>query len=381
MNAHYSAAREPDSGDCRAIRAGTEPEADEADAQFPGGRAQGRLHVGEETRALRQGRHRPHHRGRARIRHDLADGRHRPDRDWLCRCARGDAMRAKGAPVKIMAPILKTNGFAIISLEESRPQEARGPDRQEVAVQAGTAQTTLLDAILIANKIDRGNSTSSTSIRGVRRRACSRRRSMPSWAAPISSRSRSATVASKSTRSITAISACRRSGCRSSRATTRSRPIPNCTRGSLRRASRAGTQPARIRRRLRSRGRAISPRSRSRSEAARGRTEAVCAPGASALGRVPDKKWQMTYELLTQYLQLPKDKPSGDYYTTSCAGERAGVPVIMATATTMAAAPSRRRAGAPIAGATSPSVSPRATKCSRRSTVFRSPSRAANSCR
>ena len=43
----------------------------------------------------------------------------------------------------------------------------------------------------------------------------------------------------------------------------------------------------------------------------------VCAPGAIALGRVPEKNWQTTYELMTQYLQLPKDKPLADYYTTN----------------------------------------------------------------
>jgi len=31
---------------------------------------------------------------------------------------------------------------------------------------------------------------------------------------------------------------------------------------------------------------------------------------------VPDKNWQTTFELLTTYLQLPKDKPITDYHTT-----------------------------------------------------------------
>jgi NitT/TauT family transport system substrate-binding protein len=42
----------------------------------------------------------------------------------------------------------------------------------------------------------------------------------------------------------------------------------------------------------------------------------VCAPGATELGRVPDANWQKTFELLTQYLELPKAKPITDYYTT-----------------------------------------------------------------
>ncbi len=41
----------------------------------------------------------------------------------------------------------------------------------------------------------------------------------------------------------------------------------------------------------------------------------LCAPGATALGKVPDANWTKSFELLTQYLGLPKDKPITDYYT------------------------------------------------------------------
>ena len=41
----------------------------------------------------------------------------------------------------------------------------------------------------------------------------------------------------------------------------------------------------------------------------------VCAPGAKALGRVPDENWRITYELLTSYLGLPKGAPITDYYS------------------------------------------------------------------
>src|SRR5207237_5667256 len=43
----------------------------------------------------------------------------------------------------------------------------------------------------------------------------------------------------------------------------------------------------------------------------------VCAPGATALARVPDQNWQTTYTLLTKYLELPTTKPVTDYYTTN----------------------------------------------------------------
>ena len=44
--------------------------------------------------------------------------------------------------------------------------------------------------------------------------------------------------------------------------------------------------------------------------------ELLCAPGAKSLGQVPEANWQRTYELLTSYLELPKDHPITDYYTT-----------------------------------------------------------------
>src|SRR5579862_5672397 len=64
-------------------------------------------------------------------------------------------VRSKGGPVKIIAPILQTNGFAIISLEESGIKAPTDLIGKKVAVQPGTAQTTLLDAIFAANKIDK----------------------------------------------------------------------------------------------------------------------------------------------------------------------------------------------------------------------------------
>ena len=65
-------------------------------------------------------------------------------------------LRTKGAPVKIVAPVLQTNGFAIISLEDSGIASPKDLVGKKLAVQPGTAQTTLLDAILAGNGIDKG---------------------------------------------------------------------------------------------------------------------------------------------------------------------------------------------------------------------------------
>ena len=63
-------------------------------------------------------------------------------------------LRAKGAPLKVVAPILQTNGFAIMALEESGIRKPSDLVGKRLALQQGTAQATLLDAILAANKID-----------------------------------------------------------------------------------------------------------------------------------------------------------------------------------------------------------------------------------
>ncbi|WP_332695785.1 ABC transporter substrate-binding protein, partial [Bosea sp. (in: a-proteobacteria)] len=64
-------------------------------------------------------------------------------------------LRTKGAPVKIVAPVLQTNGFAIISLEETGIASPKDLVGKKLAVQPGTAQTILLDAILASNQIDK----------------------------------------------------------------------------------------------------------------------------------------------------------------------------------------------------------------------------------
>ena len=64
------------------------------------------------------------------------------------------AVRAKGGPVTIIAPILQTNAFAVISLAKSNITSLADLVGKSVAVQPGTAQTTLLDPLLKGNNID-----------------------------------------------------------------------------------------------------------------------------------------------------------------------------------------------------------------------------------
>jgi len=63
------------------------------------------------------------------------------------------AVRSQGGAVKIVAPILQTNGFAIISLAETGITTPADLVGKSIGVQPGSAQTALLDAILQTNDI------------------------------------------------------------------------------------------------------------------------------------------------------------------------------------------------------------------------------------
>jgi NitT/TauT family transport system substrate-binding protein len=66
------------------------------------------------------------------------------------------AVHAKGGPIKIVAPILQTNGFAIVSLAKEHITKVTDLVGKTMAVQPGTAQTALLDAIFSANHMQTG---------------------------------------------------------------------------------------------------------------------------------------------------------------------------------------------------------------------------------
>jgi NitT/TauT family transport system substrate-binding protein len=235
-------------------------------------------------------------------------------------------LRSKGAPVRIIAPILQTNGFAIISLEGSNIRKPADLIGKKVAVQPGTAQTTLLDAIFSANKIDKSK-------------------------VDIVNIDPSALVGTLLEKKVDAILAgadfqsvqMRDRGHAIRDIFYRDVGVPTVGLSVIARDDRIKERTDLYRRFV-----AASLRG---WEAARKNPEAasaavvkqfptatqdqilkqlkvdlmlVCAPGAKSLGRVPDANWNLTYDLLTQYLGLPKDKPISDYYTNDLLPANAG---------------------------------------------------------
>lgn len=226
-------------------------------------------------------------------------------------------VRSKGGPVKIIAPILQTNGFAIISLEETGIKAPADLVGKKVAVQPGTAQTTLLDAIFAANKIDKGK-------------------------VDIINIDPAALVGALLEKKVDAILAgadfqsvqIRDRGFKVTDVFYRDIGVPTVGLAVIAPDSRLKADPDLYKR--------FVEASLKGWDAARANPEAaseavieqfpsatkdqilkqlkvdlllVCAPGAQSLGRVPDENWRITYDLLTSYLGLPKDKAITDYYT------------------------------------------------------------------
>ncbi|MEO9191434.1 MAG: ABC transporter substrate-binding protein [Acetobacteraceae bacterium] len=225
-------------------------------------------------------------------------------------------LRSVGAPVKIIAPVLQTNGFAIISLADEHIEKPADLIGKRLAVQPGTAQTTLLDAILSANGItgkvnvvnidpgalvgallqkrvdailagadfqgvqitDRGFKINELYYRDI---------GVPTVGLSIVARDDRIEKDADLFRAFIAVSL---------EGWARARANPDAAAEAVH-AQYPSASTDQIAKQLRV------------------DLALLCAPGATALGEVPRPVWTRTWELLTAYLNLPKAKPVSDYYT------------------------------------------------------------------
>lgn len=227
-------------------------------------------------------------------------------------------LRSKGAPVKIIAPILQTNGFAIISLEETGIRKPADLIGKRVAVQAGTGQTTLLNAILAANNIDPakfnvinidpsafvgaliekkvdailgGADFQSVQLRDRGHKVVDifyRDVGVPTVGLSIVARDERLAADPELFKKFVAVSlegwdAARKNPAAASEAI--AKMYPAATKDQVLKQLEVDLK-------------------------------LVCAPGAVSLGRVPEANWGTTFTLLTKYLDLPAAKPVTDYFTT-----------------------------------------------------------------
>ena len=227
-------------------------------------------------------------------------------------------LRTKGAPVKIIAPVLQTNGFAIIALEDSGIASPKDLVGKKVAVQPGTAQTTLLDAILASNQIDK----SKVDIINIDPGA---------FVGALLEKKVDAILGGADFHSIQI----RERGFKVRDIFYRDVGVPTVGLSIIARDDRIKAN-AELYRKFVETSLQGWDAARKNPDAAADAVVAqfpsvkkaqvlaqfevvnklLCAPGATALGKVPEKNWNTSFELLTQYLGLPKDKPITDYYTT-----------------------------------------------------------------
>ena len=227
-------------------------------------------------------------------------------------------IRSKGAPVKIVAPILQTNGFAIISIEGSGINTPKDLLGKRLAVQPGTAQTTLLDAILAENKIDK----TKVDIVNIDPAAL---------VGALLEKKVDAILAGADFQSVQI----RDRGFKVKDILYRDVGVPTVGLSIIARDDRLKADADLYKRFVAASLKGWDEARKNPDAAAAAVIEQfpavtkeqitkqlkvdldlICAPGATALGRVPDKNWQITFDLMTTYLSLPKDKPIGDYYTT-----------------------------------------------------------------
>ena len=225
-------------------------------------------------------------------------------------------LRAVGAPVKIIAPILQTNGFAIISLADGNITKPADLIGKRLAVQPGTAQTTLLDAILAANHIE-GKVNVVNIDPGALVGALLQKRV-------------DAILAGADFQGVQITDR----GFRINELYYRDIGVPTVGLSVVARDDRIQKDGDLFRKFI-----AVSldgwARARANPDAAAEAVHAqypsastdqiakqlkvdlalLCGPGATSLGRVPESVWTKTWDLLTTYLNLPKSKPVGDYYT------------------------------------------------------------------
>jgi NitT/TauT family transport system substrate-binding protein len=227
-------------------------------------------------------------------------------------------VRSKGGPVKILAPVLQTNGFAIISLEETGIKSPKDLIGKRVAVQPGTAQTTLLDPIFAANQIDKAK----VNIVNIDPAAL---------VGALLEKKVDAILAGADFQSVQI----RDRGFKVTDLFYRDIGVPTVGLSIIAREDKLKADPDLYRKFVAVSLRGWDEARKNPAAAAAAVMEQfpagnqeqilkqlrvdlmlVCAPGATALGRVPDKNWQITYDLLTTYLNLPKERPITDYYTT-----------------------------------------------------------------
>jgi NitT/TauT family transport system substrate-binding protein len=235
-------------------------------------------------------------------------------------------VRSRGAPVTVIAPILQTNAFAIMSLEESNIRSLADLAGKRVGVQPGTAQTTLLNAIIAQAKLP-PNSINLVNI------------DPAAFVATLLEKRVDAILGGADFQAIQI----RERGHKINEILFRDVGVPTVGLSIIARDDRLRASPDLYRRFVEASLAGWDAARRDPQAAANAVHEAysatpaaqylaqlqvnvkfLCAPGAASLGRVPDANWATTFALMTEHLGLPKERPITEYFTNDFVG--AGAP-------------------------------------------------------
>lgn len=227
-------------------------------------------------------------------------------------------IRAKEGKVKIIGPILQTNGFSVMSLEETGITSVSQLVGKKVGVQPGTAQVALLDALFKGNGIDPAqvelvNIDPAALVGSLLQKQVDAILGGADFQA-IQIQDRGVKINQQYYRDsgvpTVGLSIIAKDEFLAENPDVAARFVA----ASLRGWDAARQDPA-------SAAKAVVEQFVSGDEAQilaqlEVDLEFICAPGATALGLVPEANWTTTYDLLTEYLALPKIVPVTDYYST-----------------------------------------------------------------
>ena len=225
---------------------------------------------------------------------------------------------SQGGDLVIVAPVLQTNGFSIMSLTDTGITDVADLEGKSVAVQPGTAQSNLFNAVLAANDVDPAS-------------------------VEIVNIDPSALVGSLIGGQVDAITAgadsqgvaLRDQGAEINEILYKDAGVPTVGLSMIVQESWASENAELVSAFVEASLRGWDD-ARNEPEAAAAATLAafpasgseeafvkqldvdiplLCSPGAEALGKFPQENWDRTYDLLVEYLELPETDPIDAYYT------------------------------------------------------------------
>ncbi len=227
-------------------------------------------------------------------------------------------VRAKGGAIKIIAPILQTNGFAIISLKEKNITKVSDLVGKTVAVQPGAAHGVLLEPILLGNNVD----PASVKLVNIDPAAL---------VGSLLEGKVDAILAGADFQSIQI----RDKGFEINEIFYRDVGVPTIGLSIVAHEDLIKSDPDLLRRFVAASLKGWDAARKNPEAAAAAVTEQfvagdkeqilkqlkvdlmlICAKGSKSLGVPPDENWKLTFDLLVKYQGLPADKPITDYYIT-----------------------------------------------------------------